>query len=358
MKKTILYIALLLFTTNIGLAQDTLYFNAKWTLTSKLNKTFTRVVKLDKQNLSFQGPFEDRDSIGNTITKGEYINNNKNGLFKFFYLDGALEREGKYGENHPIGSWKLYYPNGQLKLSLELEGNDFKIIEYYDKNGKSLLTNSLNKFKYQYGSNTYILGTIVNGEKDGKWELFENGKLIGYDIYKSGRYKKSFEPLFKKFTKNKFITSRVFTPHYLSYSESLHFEDGTLTKQDYSFIPGLPSYEFIGGVGWIDERATTELDSPPLFLGGLERLKKIIMSSANPKPELWGESGRIIVELFVNKSGDIFDIKLLSSNNEKLNYEAMRIATYFTGWKPAILNELPIDSKITIPIDLRFEESK
>ena len=68
--------------------------------------------------------------------------------------------------------------------------------------------------------------------------LIENGKTIGYQVYRNGKFKKTFETLVKTFTKNRLISNRIFTPLYLTYSEQLNTLHG-ISQLYYPFLKGL-----------------------------------------------------------------------------------------------------------------------
>ncbi len=358
-------IILLLFFSSIGLTQETrqLYFDSNWQLTSKDSASYTRLISIKKDDLQFEGAFTDTNKDENLITKGYYANGKKQGVFIFNYEDGTLNRKGEYINDKPMGIWEFYYPNGQLHYSLELMNDDFKVIAMNDENGLSRMSGTNVPWEYAYTKGTGIQGSLSNGLKNGDWKLFENGNLIGYQVYKNGKYKKTFEKLFKKYTKNRLISNLIFTPLYLTYSERLELSQN-ISKGDYPFLgnlpsmENLPSYEDLGGVGILGEEVIMNLDKNPLFRGGKKRVFEILRRNIRSYKELDGISSRVFVEFYIDEDGDLYQVKIIRSDDERINEEALRLAKLFSDWKPAQYQGKPISSKVTLPLKLSFKSHK
>jgi len=338
-----------------GQELQNLYFDKAWKLCSAENAAYTRKIVV-KENLNFEGDFTDTNKEGIVITEGGYSNNKKSGEFIYRYENGKEHILGTYRDDIPIGIWEFYFPSGEIKYKIELIDNEFVFLELNDEQGKSQLNKPFLIWEYPYSNGTGIKGELNLGRKNGKWYLIENGKTIGYQVYKNGKYKKTFETLVKAFTKNRLISNRIFTPLYLTYSEQLNTSHG-ISQLDYPFLKGLPSYESIGnGVGLQDGEIIMNLDSPPLFLGGKERFNQIIRENIRPTQEMYGHSGKVFIEIYINENGDAYQLRKLRSDDEVLDAEAIRLAKLMVEWKPAILNGKAIESKITMPIALNFKQ--
>lgn len=349
--------SLLILLTNVIFSQEvkTLYFDSSWKLSTKENSVYQRNISLNTDDLSFHGELTDMNNNGIAITQGQYLNNKKEGNFTFRYENGTINRKGQFQNDVPIGVWEFYHPNGELHFKIKLEENDFYFLDLNDQQGISLMSNPLVLWEYSYSNGTGIKGRLSQGVKNGKWELIENGNVIGYELYKQGKHKKTFESLLKRETRNKLISNQIFTPLYLTYSEEL-IPNNSISQVDYPFLKNLPYYESLGGVGLINGEKITDIESPPLFLGGKERLNQIIKENVRPTEELYGNSGKVFVELHINNNGDAYQVRIVRSENDKLNYEALRIAKLFTGWKPARYQNEPIESAVIIPISLNFKK--
>lgn len=340
-----------------------LYFDSNWKLTSSLTATYTRSVEIAENDLLFRGALTDVNKDGNLITKGQYLNGNKQGSFIFNFEDGSLNRKGAYENDKPVGIWEFYYANGQLKYKIEFLSDDFKILTFNDENGNSKMEGVDVLWEYAYANGTGIKGRLTNGQKHGNWELIENSRVVGYEIYKNGKYKKTFETLFKRFTKSRLISNLVFTPLYLTYSERLEVNE-SVSQEDYPFLknllefPVIPVYEDLGGVGLVNEEIILNLDKPPLLKGGLTRIKQILIRNIRTSKELDGISGRVFIDLYINEEGNPYQVEIVRSDNKLMNVEALRLAQLITEWKPAIYQGERIASKVTLPLKLSFNQHK
>ncbi len=109
------------------------------------------------------GEFIEYDIDGNVISKGDYINGEKegewyyhvgdhieegifqtgleNGIWKHYYLDGALKFEGEYIQGLPEGKHKYYYPNGSvMEERIYRRGLKEKNWKKYSEEGNLLIT--------------------------------------------------------------------------------------------------------------------------------------------------------------------------------------------------------------------------
>ena len=104
------------------------------------------------------------DKSEQTFEEGRYIDNNKEGVWKQYLVNGTLISEITYKNNEPSGYAKMYYSNGQLAEEGIWE-SDFwtgNYIAYY-KNGKV-------NYKWHF---------TEEGLRSGKQEYFyENGKKM------------------------------------------------------------------------------------------------------------------------------------------------------------------------------------
>jgi antitoxin component YwqK of YwqJK toxin-antitoxin module len=136
----------------------------------ELNEIFFNDLGIRKPNYFLESVGENlADTIGNIITKGEFIggiregswfyNINdhkeegefrdglKNGIWIYTYNDGQINFKGEYINGLPMDKHRFYYPNGQLKWE----------------------------------------GKYDNGEKEGEWKKFnEEGLIILTIQYKRG----------------------------------------------------------------------------------------------------------------------------------------------------------------------------
>jgi hypothetical protein len=118
----------------------------------------------------FNGIFKD---TANFIIEFNVVNGVKNGIFKTYFLNGQLEKEGYIKNNKNFGEWRYYYENGQL----ETVGN-------FDENIPE------GQWRSFYNTGIIkILGTYKNGKQHGAWEYYDlNGNMINIFYYEDGNF--------------------------------------------------------------------------------------------------------------------------------------------------------------------------
>jgi antitoxin component YwqK of YwqJK toxin-antitoxin module len=109
------------------------------------------------------------DSIGNTITEGNYINGIREGEWKYQYND--FQEHGVFADGMKTGVWKAHYNNGN-KLFIGEYLNDIPINEH-----KQFFPNG--KIKE--------IGSYQRGEKEGEWRKYNNqGVVLITTEYRNG----------------------------------------------------------------------------------------------------------------------------------------------------------------------------
>jgi antitoxin component YwqK of YwqJK toxin-antitoxin module len=66
------------------------------------------------QSKLYNGPFLSLAENGDTIATGGYLNNKRNGRYRYFFLK-KIQSESWYSNGVKIGTWKEYTENGTLK---------------------------------------------------------------------------------------------------------------------------------------------------------------------------------------------------------------------------------------------------
>jgi antitoxin component YwqK of YwqJK toxin-antitoxin module len=101
-----------------------------------------------------------------------FKSNKKDKLFKTYYENGQLEKEGAKKDGKQEGLWKTYHENGQLELEENFkDGERDGLCKYYHENGQ---------LKEE--------GNAKDGEQEGLWKSYhENGQLRGEGNYKEGK---------------------------------------------------------------------------------------------------------------------------------------------------------------------------
>lgn len=70
-----------------------------------------------------------------------------------------------------------------------------------------------------------------------------------------------------------------------------------------------------------------------------------------------GVQGRVILQFIVLKSGEIADIQILRGVDEELNTEAVRVVQSMPRWTPAKQGNSEVNSRMTVPINFRLDDS-
>ena len=129
-------------------------------------KEFYRKGKEDGESVEF-------DSIGNIITKGEFIDGIQDG--NWYYNVGDHTEVGEYADGEKTGVWEFHHIIDEGEKTLAFKG------EYI--NGIAL-----GKHRYYYPSGRIKEeGKYESGMKEGEWKKFnEQGEIILTILYKNG----------------------------------------------------------------------------------------------------------------------------------------------------------------------------
>lgn len=140
-------------------------------------KLFHRNGKLMAEGKYFD---QKKDSIWNyyseydgvLLSSENYIETQKQGVWKNFYPDGTVAEEITYANNVKSGSWKRFHTD----LTTKLEGNYLKDL----KEGNFTL--------FHPNGQLELSGTYEKGLQEGMWIQFdENGKKLKEENYKAGK---------------------------------------------------------------------------------------------------------------------------------------------------------------------------
>lgn len=96
-------------------------------------------------------------------------------------------------------------------------------------------------------------------------------------------------------------------------------------------------------------------DSPPKPVGGFGGLQ-----SALRYPEIArraGIQGKVILEIFVSEEGDVTETRVIKSMGNNGLDEAAIYAAKAVKWKPAVLNDQPVATWVSLPIVFRLPEA-
>lgn len=73
---------------------------------------------------------------GNIYSIGNYSQNNKNGIWKYFYDNGKLHQKGKFIDDKQNGIWNYYFDSGEFMGKGQIINNNQNgLWKWYHKNG-------------------------------------------------------------------------------------------------------------------------------------------------------------------------------------------------------------------------------
>jgi TonB family protein len=156
-------------------SQDTLliYLDSQWKEVTKEKATFYRkVIKKDKKTWVVNDFFLN----GQIQMSGTYNSKTlkeKQGYFVYYYENGQKEHEGNYVNNKKEGEWKFWSQTGEVRM-----------IGSYDS-----LSHKQGLWKSWYSNgNCNFEGNFLNDVEDKEWKYyFENGSISAKEIYNQGK---------------------------------------------------------------------------------------------------------------------------------------------------------------------------
>ncbi|SKB86893.1 energy transducer TonB [Daejeonella lutea] len=98
------------------------------------------------------------------------------------------------------------------------------------------------------------------------------------------------------------------------------------------------------------------IEVPPEYPNGMRGWQAYLKANLRYPPEASKNQiqGRVIISFFVNRLGEIKDIRVLRGLGYGTDEEAIRLFKESPNWKPAIRQGKPIDTTYTMPVFFRF----
>ncbi len=215
-----------------------------------------------------------KEIINDTISvRGNYKNNNKNGVWKYFFRNGNVRKTITYKKGEVIGAMlyyskkgklkesrtdelnydgvtKYFFRSGNIKKKVIYEKGKKKMVCYFFRNGK-LREERTDELNYSGVTKYYYLNgnleseiTFTRGKIDINKSFFydEDGKLketVAYELYKiknkDNVYRRSVDVTTNEY-KNK--VHILYTANYKEYLGYEYYRDGKLNGPNRSFIDG------------------------------------------------------------------------------------------------------------------------
>jgi protein TonB len=119
------------------------------------------------------------------------------------------------------------------------------------------------------------------------------------------------------------------------------------------FLAALTACCAFGGKG--NQNGPAEFDFFPMPVGGMQALQDNVEYPKKARKEQI--EGTVLVSALIKADGTVTDLEIVEGIQETLDEAALR-AVRMTEWQPAQKDGLPIDLKITIPIQFKLEAKK
>jgi len=347
---------------------------------------------------------------GQESAQGIYINNERNGEWKF--TRGSLMIVGTYANGLKEGTWLYiqrpdtlavlnykedelngeqvgYYDNGQLasRIHYSTDERDGKS-EYYFENGKLQEIRNFKNGEYEGENLIYARdGSLVdrlmfyhNTPVDLKKESDQSTSLFYSGDLKDGTgtletYNKDSEG------KNHLIIKRQFKDSLLQgevikynmkdkFSFKGQYEHGIMVGEwnfyDYSGNRDhKKTYQVSDSIKEDPEEASTKnyneqffiVQKMPEFPEGDVKLRIVIAKNvvfpANSRD--MGIQGKVYVQFVVNTTGEIEQVKAVKKVHPELDEEAVRVVRELPPWTLGFLYGIPVKVSFTVPIGFRLD---
>lgn len=222
-----------------------------------------------------------------------------------FYENGNMKSQKLYDRSNIIGDEYNYFPNGRLYTVITHSKNGTLYNICHDTSGSYTANNGNGKWiTYDKDFKTVLEeGEISAGDKNGEWKFNDKGQ-IKTAVFSNGKFV-SGDPGFSD-------ANRV----YSAADEAAQFNGGTIGF--YNFIARNLRYP------------------------GKARERDI--------------QGKVILQFIVEKDGSLTNFKTLSSPDESLTIEALRVMKACPNFLPAKVRGVPVRSLYTIPLSFSMHE--
>ena len=268
---------------------------------------------------------------GQLACEVNYNNDKRNGTMTVYYQDGNVKEIENYNQGVVNGIYKKFGPAGDVLLEIEFRnGLPFNLTVNSDK---ELYEGNLKDGNGEYRQyliqnekrQLFMVSNFENGKLHGQMQCYDvNGelKMRGQfsDGYMIGMWEFDINNKDKKHTKAFNLADNVKNVSELN--RYLQFRNISIDK----------NAEFNGG--------------------SIDKFREhIILALQYPKKAFEkGIEGKVITAFKVGKTGLLYDFEILQPSEELLNREARRVINTSPLWRPAFLNQMPVDVSFAFPV--------
>lgn len=285
------------------------------------------------------GPFSLYHIKNIKAIEGTYLNNTKQGIWKFWYENGHLMDSGMVKNNQLVNSWYSWYETGRLKTITHYQPMD-SLVDNLSANSSikkrsnriwgddDSLIIKLHGISVSYYESGLLKdsGNYINGEKQGEWiNLYENGKIESKGAFSNGLREGEW---------------------------NYYYEKGmNSTKEHYkkNKVVGLECFDELG-------RATgifcSILKPPVAIIDRNVDFNNYMLDHIFWPKELDGKNvnGNVRASYTISKEGRLISFIIVESPHELLGKEVERFFRSIEKWSPAILHNRTTEFTVTIEI--------
>ena len=168
------------------------FYNDRYQMVKPNCATKFRISKVDPTLAFFTGDFIDYYLDSTIALEGNYTNGKKEGIFKFYFPNGQLEKIGEYSGDKKNGIWEYYYEDGTQHQIFEFRQKEILAKSFWNEKGKQLVNLGNGEwFGYETTEKFQkIKGHILNGKKDGYWIRYipSSDFTVNEENYKEGQF--------------------------------------------------------------------------------------------------------------------------------------------------------------------------
>ncbi len=94
----------------------------------------------------------------------------------------------------------------------------------------------------------------------------------------------------------------------------------------------------------------------PTFPGGQSAYFRFLKKNLRLPKKQKAIHGRVVVNFYVEKSGNLTNVKIIYSSSQAFGVEALRVVKKFPKWIPAMQNGGPVGIQYSLPINFTLSE--
>lgn len=171
-----------------------IYYTPTYHLTYDSCATIIRYGHYSFDTHKFTGLFRDVSKSAHEVllARGGYDKDGlEDGDFSAWYPNGKIQARGNFKQGRFAGMWDFYYPNGKPKITFEPFGEEMKIVNAWNEEGRQVVIDGKGKYSVVVGAITWR-GKIRDGRPDGRWTAartyFKQNEVLAIETFEKGLF--------------------------------------------------------------------------------------------------------------------------------------------------------------------------